>query len=128
MTKRAILETYTTEELLDGYSDCYKSLYNVRPHYTPSREALIWFWEDYDSNFAAALAEEAEEEYWDAIYAEERAAEEAEAWAANDAARAEEDALLALSLYDYEVVGKRAKRVQFIALPVDRWGREKIAA
>lgn len=58
MATLAELNVYSTEDLLDGYSDCYKSLHNVRPHGTPTREALIHFWMTYDERFADAQAEE----------------------------------------------------------------------
>ncbi len=52
----------STEDLLDGYSDCYKSLHNVRPSANVSRDALIEFWTNYDANFEAMMAGEKAQE------------------------------------------------------------------
>lgn len=39
------------DEMLDLYSDLYKSLYDIRPHYIPDNESLAYFFNNYDANF-----------------------------------------------------------------------------
>lgn len=73
---RAELAAFSTEALLDGFSDCYKCIYDVRPRFEPSREFLLDFWATYDSRLAEIIERDREEaETWAAIDAAEAAAE-----------------------------------------------------
>ncbi len=48
-----------TADQFSAYSDCYKSLYNVRPHRAPTDAELARFWASYDEDFALMQAQDA---------------------------------------------------------------------
>jgi len=63
---REQLEVYTRDELYDGFSDCYKSLYDVRPRGEFTKEYLVNFWLTYEQNLKLAIEIEAYYEQQDA--------------------------------------------------------------
>lgn len=61
MTDRAVLETLSTEQLLESYSDAFKDINGYRPRgeYLHTREYLIHFWATFNDRLAEVEAEEA---------------------------------------------------------------------
>lgn len=77
MSDLATLEALSTRQLMEGYSDCYKSLYGHRPRHSDCspRAHLLSFWLSYDANVAYANEQDAAElealgfPTWTAYYA-----------------------------------------------------------
>jgi len=71
---REDLETLTTEQLGESFSDAFKDVNGWRPRWEPSREELIRFWLSYDENLRESIERDREEEL---AYQEHRAEQRA---------------------------------------------------